>query len=238
MAEHIAQGRDAVLDAMARRRDGRADRRMTVDTEHRRLCHALFDALEAGDVAGVDACYAPGHDDVDQRHAARPSRARRTSRPSTRAAGMHRRRLYNDRNINTFDDGFVVQYTTHVVAHNGTEVPLSACLVAEVRDGKISKLFEYLDTTQFRSRAQDEMSDVMTEYEIRELCNEFFDAYQDGRVDVLRRIMSDDCIVWHNVFGRETTARREPRGLSRTATPGSAAAPTTTASSTRSTTAS
>ena len=68
--------------------------------------------------------------------------------------GMHRRRLYNDRNINTFDDGFVVQYTTHVVAHNGTEVPLSACLVAEVRDGRISKLFEYLDTTQFRSRAK------------------------------------------------------------------------------------
>ena len=45
----------------------------------------------------------------------------------------------------------------------------------------------------------------MTEYEIRELCDEFFDAYQDGRVDVLRRIMSDDCIVWHNVFGRETS---------------------------------
>ena len=45
----------------------------------------------------------------------------------------------------------------------------------------------------------------MSEYEIRDLCNEFFDAYQDGRVDVLRRIMSDDCIVWHNVFGRDTT---------------------------------
>ena len=50
-----------------------------------------------------------------------------------------------------------------------------------------------------------ETTNAMTEYEIRELCNEFFDAYQDGRVDVLGRIMSDDCIVWHNVFGRETT---------------------------------
>ena len=75
----------------------------------------------------------------------------------------------------------------------------------------------------------------MTEYEIRELCNEFFDAYQDGRVDVLRRIMSDDCIVWHNVFGRETTRDENLEGT-RTATRGSAAAPTTTASSTRSTT--
>jgi hypothetical protein len=48
----------------------------------------------------------------------------------------------------------VVQYTTHVVTHNGTEVPLSACLVAEVRDGLISKLYEYLDTSQFVSRAR------------------------------------------------------------------------------------
>jgi ketosteroid isomerase-like protein len=45
----------------------------------------------------------------------------------------------------------------------------------------------------------------MNEYEVRDLCNQFFDAYQDGRTDVLREIMSDDCIVWHNVFGRETT---------------------------------
>ena len=31
----------------------------TVDTEHRRLCHALFDAIETGDIDAVDACYAP-----------------------------------------------------------------------------------------------------------------------------------------------------------------------------------
>jgi ketosteroid isomerase-like protein len=45
----------------------------------------------------------------------------------------------------------------------------------------------------------------VNQYETRELCEQFFDAYQDGRVDVLRRIMSDDCIVWHNVFLRDTT---------------------------------
>ena len=45
----------------------------------------------------------------------------------------------------------------------------------------------------------------MNEYEIRELCNRFFDAYQDRRVDVLAELYSDDCIVWHNVFGRDTT---------------------------------
>jgi ketosteroid isomerase-like protein len=45
----------------------------------------------------------------------------------------------------------------------------------------------------------------MTEYEIRELCHEFFDAYQDRRVDVLDRLYSDDCIIWHNVFGKDTS---------------------------------
>lgn len=45
----------------------------------------------------------------------------------------------------------------------------------------------------------------MNEYEIRELCNAFFDAYEGARVDRLRELLSDDCIIWHNVFGRETT---------------------------------
>ena len=45
----------------------------------------------------------------------------------------------------------------------------------------------------------------MTEGEIRELCETFFDAYQDRRVDILDRVLADGCIIWHNVFGRETT---------------------------------
>ena len=45
----------------------------------------------------------------------------------------------------------------------------------------------------------------MNEYEIRELCEAFFDAYENRRVDVLDRLYADDCIIWHNVFGRETT---------------------------------
>jgi ketosteroid isomerase-like protein len=45
----------------------------------------------------------------------------------------------------------------------------------------------------------------MTEGEIRELCHAFFDAYQDKRVDILDRVLADDCVIWHNVYGRETT---------------------------------
>jgi len=43
------------------------------------------------------------------------------------------------------------------------------------------------------------------EYEIRELCERFFDAYQDQRIDVIAELYADDCIVWHNVFNREQT---------------------------------
>jgi ketosteroid isomerase-like protein len=46
---------------------------------------------------------------------------------------------------------------------------------------------------------------AMTEGEIRELCETFFDAYQDRRVDILDRVRADDCINWHNVSGRQTT---------------------------------
>jgi len=126
---------------------------MTVDTQHRRLCHALFDALEAGDVAEVDACYAP--DMTMWINVTGETITREANLEAVEGGrGLHRRRLYNDRTIHTFDDGFLAQYTCHVVTHDGTEVPLSACLVAEVRDGRISKLFEYLDTSQFRSRAR------------------------------------------------------------------------------------
>jgi len=45
----------------------------------------------------------------------------------------------------------------------------------------------------------------MTEYEIRELCEAFFDAYENRRIDEIDRLYADDCIIWHNVFGRETT---------------------------------
>jgi ketosteroid isomerase-like protein len=45
----------------------------------------------------------------------------------------------------------------------------------------------------------------MTEGEIRELCHEFFDAYENRRTDILARLYADDCIIWHNVFGRDTT---------------------------------
>ena len=119
------------------------------DTEHRQLCHALFDAIEQGDIAAVEACYAPEMTMWFNGTGRESSRADNLE-ALRKGTDLHRRRLYNDRVIDTFDDGFVVQYTCNVVTHSGARAALSACLVAEVHDGKIVKLFEYLDTGKFR----------------------------------------------------------------------------------------
>ena len=203
----------------------------SVDTEHRRLCHALFDAIEQGDVDGVERVLRARHDDVVQRHRRDDRAARRTWRRSPRARPAPPA-PYNDRIINTFDDGFVVQYTMNIVAHDGSEIALSACLVAEVRDGKITSCSS--TSTRASSRSAGLMHDRGRD---PRAVQPFFDAYEDRRVDELDQLYADDCIIWHNVFGRETT-RDENLARCPTATRASAGAPTTTASSTPSTTAS
>ena len=123
------------------------------DTAHRRLCHALLDAIEQGDISAVEDCYAPEMTmwfNVTNQTSTREENLAAL----TAGKGLHRRRTYNDRQIQTFDDGFVAQYTCNVVAHDGTRVALSACLVAEVHDGRIVKLFEYLDSGKFGARVQ------------------------------------------------------------------------------------
>ncbi len=123
----------------------------STDTEHRALCHALFDAIEAEDADAMRACYAPdmtlwfnvtgqevsGEDTIAAQEAGRK---------------IQRRRTYDDRRISTFDDGFVVQYTCNVTLHDGRRRSLWACSVATVHDGKIVHLAEYLDSARFGAR--------------------------------------------------------------------------------------
>ena len=122
---------------------------MTIDTEHRRLCHALFDALETGDVDGVAECYAP---DMTMWANFTMTESSREENLAAITAGkaMLRRRTYDDRQIHTFHDGFVAQYTCTVVTHQGQRIPLASCLVGTVHEGKIVKLEEYTDSLRFR----------------------------------------------------------------------------------------
>ena len=68
-------------------------------------------------------------------------------------AKLHRRRTYDDRIINTFEGGFIVQYSVNVVAHSGRRTSLSACVVAQCRGGQITRIDEYLDAGKFAPRA-------------------------------------------------------------------------------------
>jgi hypothetical protein len=45
----------------------------------------------------------------------------------------------------------------------------------------------------------------MSDTQIRALCHALFDAYESRSTDVLIRLYADDCIIWHNAFGRDTT---------------------------------
>jgi ketosteroid isomerase-like protein len=120
----------------------------SVDTEHRRLCHTLFDALESGDDGALAACYAPGMTlwfNITGQESTREENLAAVAQ----GRELLRRRTYNDRTIHTFDDGFVAQYSVNVVTHDGSSVALWGCLVAEVHDGLIVKLSDYLDSTKF-----------------------------------------------------------------------------------------
>jgi ketosteroid isomerase-like protein len=59
-----------------------------------------------------------------------------------------RRRLYIDRNVDTFDCGFLHRYTLHITEHSGRKSTLQVAVVAECRDGKITHMWEYIDPSK------------------------------------------------------------------------------------------
>ena len=123
----------------------------TTDSVHRKLCHDLLDAIEQGDLAAVERCYAPGMTMWNNLSATTSTRDENLA-ALARGYEIQRRRMYNDRIIDTFDDGFVARYTCHVVLHDGSTVALSSCLVATVRNGEITHLADYMDSSKFRRR--------------------------------------------------------------------------------------
>ena len=63
--------------------------------------------------------------------------------------GGQRRRTYDDRTVNVFHDGFVIQYSLNGVQPNGHRGSLWICIVCKVRDGKITRIDEYMDSGKF-----------------------------------------------------------------------------------------
>jgi len=116
--------------------------------EIRELCNRFFDAYENRDVEALDRIYAPdciiwhnvfGRDTTrDENLAALPA-----------GYSRQRRRTYDDRIINTFEDGFVIQYTLSGVQHSGHKGALWICIVGRCRDGQLTRIDEYMDSGKF-----------------------------------------------------------------------------------------
>jgi ketosteroid isomerase-like protein len=118
------------------------------DSEIRGLCNRFFDAYQNRRVDMLAEIYA---DDCIVWHNVF---GRETTGADNLAAlpesyGMQRRRTYDDRTINTFEGGFVIQYTLHGVQHSGHRGALWICIVGLCRDGKITRIDEYMDSGKF-----------------------------------------------------------------------------------------
>lgn len=116
------------------------------DDAMRALAKRFFDCVEAGDIDGLVACYAS---DAEIWHNTDgliqgPDDNRKT------LAGMVTRildRVYDDRRVDVFPGGFVQQHVLRGTRkHDGVRLALPACIICQVRDGKITRLDEYFDS--------------------------------------------------------------------------------------------
>jgi ketosteroid isomerase-like protein len=117
------------------------------DWENIELCDRFFDALEQRDYDTVEACYAPeiviwhSHDQLYESRESNLAMLKRgmQTNPKTR---------YKNRRVRAFEGGFVQQHTIYVTYENGFVGEMDVCFIGYVRDGKLSRIYEYFDTGQ------------------------------------------------------------------------------------------
>ena len=112
---------------------------------NRKLANDFLDAVERGDLETVQRIYAAdavvwhNFDNLEQSVAD-------NLRTLAQVVKLMPERHYEGRRINVFDGGFVEQHVLRGKLASGKEVGLAACLVCTVRDGRITRLDEYLDS--------------------------------------------------------------------------------------------
>lgn len=118
---------------------------MRKDWQTLELCDRFFDAIEQDDYATLEGCYAReaviwhSHDCLYQP---------RAENLAMLAKGMEsgNKTRYRDRRIRVFEGGFVQQHRIEVTRPDGFVGKMDVCFVAYVRDGRISRIYEYFDT--------------------------------------------------------------------------------------------
>jgi ketosteroid isomerase-like protein len=118
------------------------------DRELRELCTRFLDAIERRDLDTVAELYAPDFAFWVNLTGAESSREQSLATLRDGYAIL-RRRTYDDRRIDTFETGFVARYSVNVVRHDGRRSSFWACVVARCRNGRITRIDEYLDSSRF-----------------------------------------------------------------------------------------
>ncbi len=120
---------------------------MSADAETVALAKRFFDCVEAGDIDGLVACYAP--DAIIWHNTDGLEQGPADNAATLRGFVAHiSSRLYDERRVHAFPGGFVHQHVLRGVRRDGVAVSLPACLVCQVRDGRITRLDEYFDSAQ------------------------------------------------------------------------------------------
>lgn len=120
---------------------------MTESHPNVEVARALTSRLLAGDVEGVAALY---HDDaivwrnLDDRELVKKQMIKVVTFLSTSVKDIR----YSNVRVQATDTGFVQQHVLEGIAPSGAPVKAFACLVATLRDGKIARLDEYIDSAQ------------------------------------------------------------------------------------------
>jgi ketosteroid isomerase-like protein len=116
------------------------------------LAKSFFDGLEQGDISILRRVYAP---DVEIWHNTDGLTQTLEENETTLKGFVSRigERRYSQRRTDAFPGGFVQQHVLTGVRKDGAKVSLPACIVCQVKNGRITRLDEYFDSAaveQFR----------------------------------------------------------------------------------------
>ncbi len=120
------------------------------DRELRELCQRYFDAIERRDVDAVADCCAPEFTFWVNLGGGVESTREANLATLREGYALLRRRSYDDRTIDTFATGFLARYSVTAVTHGGKRSSYWACIVAQCKAGRITRIDEYLDSSKFR----------------------------------------------------------------------------------------
>jgi ketosteroid isomerase-like protein len=121
----------------------------------RALARRFFDAIEAGDVDGLRACYAP-HAEIWHNTDGRVSTREENVRTLRDFIARVPQRRYEKRRVHVFEGGFVQQHDLHcILSDHHHEIVLPACLVCRVEQDVIVRLDEYFDSARLAEFRRD-----------------------------------------------------------------------------------